>query len=331
MKKTVGLLILAATLALSAVLGGTAGMITDAKSTVTALKVTGAHLTDKKGNIVQLKGVSTHGISWYPQYINDKCFKQLKGWGANVVRLAMYTAEYNGYCTGDEANKKALKARIEEGVKLAQKNNMYVIIDWHVMNADPNPLIHQKEAEEFFAWASKKYKDTPNVIYEICNEPSSGTSWEDITKYADDIIPLIRKNAPKSVIIVGTPNWSQEVDKAAAKPLKYKNVMYALHFYAATHKDDLRNVAKNALDKKLPIFVSEYSICDASGNGGLDTDSATKWMKLLNENKISYCQWSLCNKNESSAIIKDSVSKTSGFTDADLSETGKWLKKQLKK
>ena len=135
-----------------------------------------------------------------------------------------------------------------------------------------------------------------------------------------------------SAVLGGTAGMITDAKSTvAAKPLKYKNVMYALHFYAATHKDDLRNVAKKALDQKLPIFVSEYSICDASGNGGLDTDSATKWMKLLNENKISYCQWSLCNKNESSAIIRDSVSKTSGFTDGDLSETGKWLKKQLKK
>ncbi|MCR5547108.1 MAG: glycoside hydrolase family 5 protein [Lachnospiraceae bacterium] len=300
-------------------------------ASISRLHVDGKYLKNAKNKTVQLKGISTHGISWYPEYINDKCFKQLHKWGANVVRLAMYSSEYNGYCTGDEANKKALKKRIETGVKLAKKYKMYVIIDWHIMNTDGNPLIHEKEAREFFTWASKKFKNTPNVIYEICNEPCNGTTWNDITSYANNIIPIIRKKASKSVIIVGTPNWSQELDKAVAAPLTYKNIMYALHFYAATHGDDLRKVLTLALNNGLPVFVSEFSICDASGNGSIDIDSAAQWMSLIRKNKISYCIWNLSNKNEASAIIKSSVSKTSGFTVSDLTKTGKWWKSQLKK
>ncbi len=299
-------------------------------ATVSRLHVDGKYLKNAKNKSVQLKGISTHGISWYPEYINDKCFKQLHNWGANVVRLAMYSSEYNGYCTGDKANKKALKKRIEKGVKLAKKYKMYVIIDWHIMNTDGNPLTHQKEAKEFFTWASKKFKNTPNVIYEICNEPCNGTTWSDITKYAKKIIPAIRKNASKSVIIVGTPNWSQELDKAVNKPLKYKNTMYALHFYAATHGDYLRDVLTSALKKNLPVFVTEFSICDASGNGTIDKSSANKWMKILNKNKVSYCLWNLSNKAESSSIIKSSVTKKSGFKNSDLTTTGKWWKNQLK-
>ena len=81
------------------------------------------------------------------------------------------------------------------------------------------------------------------------------------------------------MILVGTPNWSQDVDQAALSPVskKYrKNVMYTLHFYAATHKEWLRDKAQAALDKGLPLFVSEFSICDASGNGGLDKAEAKK-------------------------------------------------------
>ena len=63
-----------------------------AKSTLSALHVEGTKLCDKDGNVVQLRGVSTHGLSWFPQYVNDKYFKELHDkWGANVVRLAMYT------------------------------------------------------------------------------------------------------------------------------------------------------------------------------------------------------------------------------------------------
>ncbi|MCR5546994.1 MAG: glycoside hydrolase family 5 protein [Lachnospiraceae bacterium] len=300
-------------------------------ASISRLHVDGINLKNAKNKTVQLKGISTHGIAWYPEYINDKCFKQLHKWGVNVVRLAMYSSEYNGYCTGDNANKKALKKRIATGVKLAKKYKMYVIIDWHIMNTDGNPLTHQKEAKEFFTWASKKFKNSPNVIYEICNEPCNGTSWDDISSYANNIIPVIRKKASKSVIIVGTPNWSQELDKAVAAPLKYKNIMYALHFYAATHKEELRSVFTSALNNGLPVFVSEFSICDASGNGDIDKSSANQWMSIIQQYQVSYCIWNLSNKNETCAIIKSSVSKTSGFKTSDLTATGKWWKKQLKK
>ena len=227
------------------------------------LHVKGTKLVDKKGHEVQLRGVSTHGLSWYPQYVNDKCFAQLHDqWGANVVRLAMYTEEYNGYCSGDAKNRSDLKKRIKKGVRLAKKHKMYVIVDWHILS-DGNPNSHKKEAKAFFREMSREFKGYNNVIYEICNEPNNGTSWKEIKSYARSVISTIRKNDKKAVIVVGTPTWSQDVDQAAADPIKGDNIMYALHFYAATHKTDLRNKMTAAINKGLPVFVTEYGICDA--------------------------------------------------------------------
>lgn len=296
-----------------------------------ALHVEGTTLCDKKGNTVQLRGVSTHGLSWYPQYVNDKCFKELHDkWGANVVRLAMYTAEYNGYCTGDAKNRKELKALIKKGVKLADKYHMYVIVDWHILS-DGNPKQNQKAAKAFFKDMSKQLKGYDNVLYEICNEPNGGTAWKDIKSYAKSIIPVIRENDKDAVIIVGTPVWSQEVDKAAADPIKEKNIMYALHFYAATHKDWLRDTMTKAIKAGLPVFVTEYGICDSSGNGAIDKTEANKWIKTMNKYHVSYVAWNLSNKGETSAMIRSDCQKTSGFKRSDLSDSGKWIYDMLRK
>lgn len=298
-------------------------------STNGRLKVKGTQLVDKKGNPMQLRGISTHGIAWYPDYINQKCFSDVSSWGANVVRLAMYTAEYNGYCNGGD--KKQLEKYITDGVKYATKADMYVIIDWHILS-DGNPNAHKSEAKQFFKKMSKKFAKSKNVIYEICNEPNGGTSWKDIKSYAKSVISVIRKNDKKAIIIVGTPNWSQYVDQAAASPLKDdKNIMYSLHFYAATHKDDLRENMTKAIDKGLPIFVTEFGICDASGSGNIDKTSANKWIKTLDQYGVSYVAWNLSNKNETSALIKSNVTKTSGFKRSNLSDSGKWLYDILKK
>ena len=295
------------------------------------LHVKGTKLVDKKGHEVQLRGVSTHGLSWYPQYVNDKCFAQLHDkWGANVVRLAMYTEEYNGYCSGDAKNCSDLKKLIKKGVRLAKKHKMYVIVDWHILS-DGNPNSHKKEAKAFFREMSREFKGYNNVIYEICNEPNNGTSWKEIKSYARSVISTIRKNDKKAVIVIGTPTWSQDVDQAAADPIKGDNIMYALHFYAATHKADLRNKMTAAINKGLPVFVTEYGICDASGNGAIDKKEADRWIQTMDEYGVSYIAWNLSNKQESSSIIKSSCSKVSGFKKSELSDEGRWLYHLLRK
>lgn len=297
-------------------------------STSGKLKVSGSKLVDQNGNPVQLKGISTHGINIYSNYVNEACFKQFREeWNVNVMRLAMYTAENGGYCVG--GNQEELKHVVRDGIQYATNQDMYVIVDWHILS-DSNPLMYQNEAIAFFEEISSEYADYDNVIYEICNEPNSGTSWNDIKTYANAVIPVIRANDADAVIIVGTPNWSQYVNEAAADPITgYDNIMYTLHFYAATHKQELRDTMKAAIDAGLPIFVSEYGICDASGNGGLDYEQADLWVKEMNEYGISYLAWNLSNKDESSAILNNSCTKTSGFTDDDLNESGKWLKNML--
>lgn len=293
-----------------------------------ALHVEGTKLCGSNGEPVQLRGISTHGIAWFPDYINADCFAQLHNeWKANVIRLAMYTAESKGYCT--DGDKEYLKGLIRSGVQYATDQDMYVIIDWHILS-DNNPNIHLEEAKSFFAEMSAEYAGADNVLYEICNEPNGGTEWSEIKSYAQEVIPVIRANDAHAVIIVGTPNWSQFVDQAAADPITgYENLMYTLHFYAATHKEDLRGRMAAAIDGGLPVFVTEYGICDASGNGAIDMEQANQWADLLDQYHVSYVAWNLSNKDESSAMLLSSCSKISDFKTEDLSESGKWLYQML--
>lgn len=291
------------------------------------LHVDGTKIVNEQGQQVQLKGVSTHGLAWYPDYVNQDAFATLKNdWHANCVRLAMYTAEYGGYCTGGD--KQHLKQLIDNGVNYATAQGLYVIIDWHILS-DSNPNTYKSEAISFFDEISKKYSGHNNVIYEVCNEPSN-TSWSSqIKPYAQDVVNTIRNNDRDAIIIVGTNTWSQDVDDVIGNRIDDPNVMYALHFYAGTHKDAIRNKLKKALNNGIPVFVSECSICDASGNGGIDYNSANQWLELLNSNSVSFVCWSLSNKNETSALINPGCSKLSGWSDSDLSETGKWFKKAI--
>ena len=288
-----------------------------------ALSVKGTQLVDKNGNAFQLKGASTHGLQWFPQYVNKAAFQSLRDeWGCNVVRLALYTHE-NGYCSG--GNKETLKKLVTDGVSYATDLGMYVIIDWHILQ-EQNPHTYKSEAIAFFDEMSEKYASYNNVIYEICNEPNGNVSWSDVKSYATEVIATIRANDKDAIIIVGTPTWSQDVDKAAADPITgYSNIMYALHFYADTHTDWLRTRMVNAINAGLPIFVSEFGICDASGNGACNISQANSWVETMDKYGVSYICWNLANKNESSSMIANGNTKTSGWTYEELSTEGKWL------
>lgn len=287
------------------------------------LSVKGKNLVDSEGNTVQLKGISTHGINWFPEYINSDMFVQIKEeTKSNLIRLAMYTEDYDGYVVSDESVRSKLETLIDQGVNYAIENDMYVIIDWHILN-DSNPLTNVDAAIEFFGKMSEKYGDIDNVIFEICNEPNGDTTWDDITEYANQVIPVIRENSD-NIIVVGTPNWSQDVDIAAASPLDYENIMYTLHFYSATHKQELRDKLQTATDSDLPVFVTEFGVSDSTGNGEIDLDEADVWLDMLDENNISYSMWNLSNKDESSSMIKSDVTKTSDLSYDDLTDAGKW-------
>lgn len=293
-----------------------------------ALHVENGKLTDADGNIVQLYGMSTHGIAWFPQYINYDSFRTLRDdWNTNCIRLAMYTAEYGGYCAGGD--KEQLKQLVRDGVSYATELGMYVIVDWHILS-DCDPNQNKDEAIAFFREMSETFADNDNVLYEICNEPNSGTSWDSIKSYAEEVIPVIREQKPDAVILVGTPTWSQEIDKAAASPLTFDNVMYTLHFYAGTHKDDLRNRLETCAQNNLPVFVSEFGMCDASGNGANDFDSTTKWLDLLNKYQISFCCWNLANKDESNSVFKAASTTLSDWTDEDFNESGRWIREYFR-
>lgn len=294
-----------------------------------ALHVENGKLTGADRNTVQLYGMSTHGIAWFPQYINYDSFRTLRDdWNTNCIRLAMYTAEYGGYCAGGD--KEQLKQLVRDGVSYATELGMYVIVDWHILS-DCDPNQNKDEAIAFFREMSEAFADNDNVLYEICNEPNSGTSWDSIKSYAEEVIPVIREQKPDAVILVGTPTWSQEIDKAAASPLTFDNVMYTLHFYAGTHKDDLRNRLETCAQNNLPVFVSEFGMCDASGNGANDFDSTTKWLDLLNKYQISFCCWNLANKDESSSVFKAASTALSDWTDEDFNESGRWIRNYFRK
>ncbi len=284
------------------------------------LQVVGNQLCNQRGEPVVLRGMSSHGLQWYGQFASEGALRTTAEYGANVFRAAMYTAE-GGYLSDPEG----MAGKVSAAVEAAEKNDLYVILDWHILS-DGDPLAHLAEAKEFFAKMAARYKDSPAVLYEICNEPNGSVTWAgNIKPYAQEVVGAIRAQDPDGVILIGSGTWSQDLHTAAADPVEGTNLMYACHFYAGTHGAWLRDRIQAARESGLAVFVSEWGTSAADGNGGPFLDEAEVWLDFLRDDQISWCNWSLCDKGESSAALRSGASPDGGWTGDDLSPSGRFV------
>jgi len=285
------------------------------------LKTAGNQIQNQNGQQVQLKGMSLFWSQWGGSFYNASVVSSLvDNWKVSLVRAAM-GVEMGGYLD----NPAAEKAKVKTVVDAAVDKGVYVIIDWH----DHNATQHAVQAKAFFGEMAQLYKNQPNVIFEIFNEPDNET-WAEVKSYAQQVIAEIRATGANNLIVVGTPTWSQDVDIAANSPITgYSNIAYTLHFYAGTHTQYLRNKASTALSSGLPLFVTEWGTCDASGNGGLNLAESQTWIDFLNQNKLSWASWSLFDKPETASALVPGASTSGNWTDASLTQSGSFVKQKI--
>lgn len=286
------------------------------------LQVTGTQLCDEKGNPVVLRGMSFGWHNWWPRFYNEGSVKWLvEDWGCTVLRAAMGVEPAHGYIQNPEWSVEKIKSVVNAAID----EDIYVIIDWHSHD------INEKEAITFFTEMAKIYGSKPNVIYEIFNEPDQET-WANIKQYSIAVIKAIRSIDPDNIILVGSGHWDQDVNIVADDPITgFTNIMYTLHFYAATHKGWLRERADYALQKGIPLFVSESAGMKADGDGDIDYKEWNSWIDWMEKNKISWIIWSIADKNESCSVLKSKAASDGGWSSGDLKESGKKSRALLRK
>ena len=301
--------------------GTSATTETDTPPAVERLCVKDGRLYDRAGNPVVLKGVSFGWHNMWPRFYNAGAVRTLaEDWNADVVRASIGVGLRYGYEDFPDEAVAAATAVADAAIE----NGIYVIIDWHSHFLKPD------EAKEFFTIMARRYKGVPNVIYELFNEPIED-SWSELKAYYIELAGLIRSiDDSEPLILVGCPHWDQDIHLAADEPLEgFDNIMYTLHFYAGTHKQELRERADYALSKGLPIFVSECGGMNADGNGPLDTESFAEWTSWTDKNGISMVMWSLSDKFETCSMLVPFASSEGAWDDSYIKEWGQLVRSTL--
>ncbi|WP_230769315.1 glycoside hydrolase family 5 protein [Sphingomonas sp. Leaf4] len=285
------------------------------------LAVKGNRVVDAAGKPYAVRGMSLFWSQWQPRYYDPATVAWLvRDWRVSAVRAAI-GAQSGGYDTQPAAE----TARAEAVIDAAIAQGIYVVVDWHA---------HQPRADDavrFFSHIATKYRGVPNLIYETYNEPLPEHGWANVLKpYHVKVIGAIRAIDPQAFVVAGTRSWSQDVDEAAADPLPFANVAYTLHFYAATHKAELRAKADMALKRGIALFVTEYGTTAANGDAPIDAAETRAWWKWCARNGVSYLNWSVANKDEASAILKPTTQGVAEWREDELTESGRLVRGHLR-
>ncbi|OLF05363.1 cellulase [Actinophytocola xinjiangensis] len=295
------------------------------------LRVCGVKLCDSSGSPVQLRGMSTHGLQWYSQCVNDASLDALSGdWGADVLRISMYVQE-DGY----ETDPAGFTDRVSGIIDEATARGMYAIVDWHML--DPgDPYYNLERAKTFFTEIARRHNGNTNLLYEIANEPN-GVPWSRIKSYAEELIPVIRAVDPETPILVGTRAWSSlgvsdgaDESEVVNNPVNASNIMYTFHFYAASHRDEYLGALSRAADR-LPMFVTEFGTQTYSGDGANDFAMAQRFLDLMADKQISWTNWNFSDDFRSGAVFETGTCPGGPYTTPErLKPAGEWIRDRIR-
>ncbi len=313
---------------------------------VKALKVEGTNLyMEGVDEPVVWRGISFGWHNLWPRFYNAEAVRTLSvDWGCPIFRAAIgadtlhETGDNRGYRDCPERALECLFNVIDGAISTGS----YVIVDWH------SHVIHTEEAKEFFRTVATRYAGVPNVIYELINEPVSrefetafdyseptGESlaayWNDLKEYAEELIPIIEEaSGCHPLILMGCPRWDQAIGCVVDNPItSYDNLMYTVHFYAATHGQWLRDRAENAIAAGIPVFISECAACEASGDGRIDREEWDIWSDWAASNNVSMLTWSIADKNETCSMFTKDATDGGPWPDEVIKEWGRMVKEWL--
>ncbi|MGA5098832.1 glycoside hydrolase family 5 protein [Streptomyces lavendulocolor] len=296
------------------------------------LKVCGTRLCNQHGTPVQLRGMSTHGLQWYRQCVTGGSLDALAtDWRADVLRISLYVQE-GGY----ETDPRGYTDLVHSVIERATARGMYAIVDWHMLTPG-DPHHNLSRAKTFFSEIARRHGDKKNLLYEIANEPN-GVAWSRIRSYAEELIPVIRAEDPRTPILVGTRAWSSfgvsegsDETEVVNAPVRASNIMYTFHFYAASHREEYLATLSRAADR-LPVFVTEFGTQDYAGEGADDFAMAQRYLDLMARKRISWVNWNFSDDHRSGAVFTPGTCANNGpwAGTGSLKPAGVWIRDRIR-
>jgi hypothetical protein len=225
-------------------------------------RVSGAQILDRNGQPHLFRGLNRPSLEWScgGDIVETDYINMAHDWHANVVRLPL-----NQDCWIQDANNpsydSSYQAVVDEQVGWAKKYNMDVILDLHwsdkgdytvghtCLTANGNCQQDMADAHSVIFWdqVAAHYKDDPQVLLELYNEPKIGgytpqtASWDTwlnggqssgFTVHGmQELYTHVRNAGANNLVIIGGLSWSFDLSGISSHAVTGTNIVYNTHVY----------------------------------------------------------------------------------------------------
>jgi endoglucanase len=245
------------------------------------LHVSGNTIQDPHGNVVTLRGVAVlpQNEAFYCHYcfdqqipvVIDQTCDATNGWFSRAVRITVTKAD-SLTPAAEFAN------NIDPLVQECVRKGLYAIVDLHFISdyGTGRNAVSQTTVMNFWNYVAPRYANTPNVIFELFNEPKGPADWNAWKTYIQPVVNAVRAVAPNNLILMGSPNWSTFTNNAVTSPISGSNIVYVYHIYpnqgapTTALLDSKFGTAANTV----PVYVTEFGWEVGGGNVVSGTTSA---------------------------------------------------------
>ena len=229
-----------------------------------------------------------------PEYIKMATDED-EGWHSQIIRLPMQPQDIAGEGAGaidpvafTEAELvEYLDEYVDPAVAEAKEQGTYIMLDYH-RHYEEGPEWTDPELDEeirlFWNTVAPRYADETHVIYELYNEPTEPYAGDDLgpnesvdvisdegeqtwlrwRETAQPWVDLVRDHAPETLIVIGSPRWSQWTYWAQHHEFEGENLAYSGHVYT---QEGVRPLSEyfGSPSEEVPVFMSEWGFEEDAG------------------------------------------------------------------
>ena len=238
-------------------------------------------LLDEVFNLVTPSGDSAMVMQDYPTVLNV-----MKQWHMNVLRLPTCHVLWQENPTG-------YISRLQTAVQQANAAGLYVVLDSHddhrcEPHAIASDTIHLPRAdlEGYWQAVATAFKNNPNVMYDVYNEPViTGTSRDAYTN-ADwqlwlnggvrngetfigmqQLVNTIRATGSRQIIMVEGYSFAETFNNIGNNLVNDPDIVYEIHDYGLLKPLAQINTDFGFMLPRFPIFIGEWALI-GGGNSG---------------------------------------------------------------
>jgi len=284
------------------------------------LHVKGTRILDARGHPVWLYGVNVASLEWRTDgdHVQESVNRAIHDWKVNLIRLPLAQDRWFGKMEDQSDGGAAYRGIVDRLVATCAVARVYIDLDLHWSDCGRwvneggrlgQHSLPDEHSIDFWRDAARRYKNHPNVIFGLYNEPHdvSFAAWRDGGQVTDvpsmwnrdqtrteyqgvgmqKLYDAARESGAKNLVTVSGLDWGYDLSFVAdGFKIKGRNIVYETHPYPQK-KDWDRCFGE--VSRKYAVYIGEWG----AGGGTTNLEYGRNLIAYAQEHHLHWTAWDL--------------------------------------